>query len=357
MSKLLRLGIFLAVIMALTLSFACEGDQGPQGPAGDPGDPGDPGQDLSIAPPNDMYFSIGVFNQYDGVEMNYRSKDFIKITFDTSAANNATTVIGLFLDRAPKIDGADGDVDEWGVNDEIFESRIQLIDVAGTNNYTPQVTMRCVYDEDYIYFYMYWEEFSNNFGIGESRNFEEWVYEGFGDEAAFEPTGSEDRVMLMFVTEPGFVPAEGDQIMNGGLENVSLSSAYRIDVWDWRASLTDLVGFADDGYLVYDGSSLSDLMGDAGGAAFMKNIDADAPAWMYYNDPSANGDYPFFFRYATPFVDDGNFARSNTIPGYMALVPYGDRGNITAASSFATKFWTVEIKRARNTGSGNDVQF
>ena len=357
MSKLLRLGIFLAVIMALTLSFACEGDQGPQGPAGDPGDPGDPGKDLSTAPPNDMYFSVGVFNQYDGTEMNYRSKDFVKITFDTTIVADDTTVVALYLDRAPQLDGLDGDVDEWGINDEIFESRIQLTDIAGTNTFTPQLTFRCAYDEDFVYFFMYWEEFSNNFDVGESRNFEEWVFEGFGEDAAFEPTGSEDRVMLMFVTEPGFVPAEGDVLMNGGLENAAFSSAYRIDVWDWRASLTDLVGFADDCYMIYDGSSISDLMGDVGGAAFMKNIDGDVPAWMYYNDPGANGDYPFYFRLAQPFVDEGNFSRTNTIPGYMALIPYGDRGNISVGSSFATRYWTVEMKRARNTGSGNDVQF
>jgi hypothetical protein len=369
MFRLLRLGIILMSILALTFVLACEGDQGPQGSQGDQGDPGDPGQDLAVQPPNDIYFSLAVFNQFDGSEIEYRSDDFIKISFDTTQTPDADLVVAPFLEQAPKIDGEDGDIDEWGVGEDLWESDILLEGVFGYDNEIDTVMIRCAYDATYIYFLLTWEETKIDsmeedtlvmhiFEQAETRKLEEWVYSGFGDEARFIADGAEDRLWMMFLTDPDYVPVDGqDALLNGGLANASFGvSSMRVDVWDWRAALTDMAGFADDGYLVYEGGTAGDIMFDAGGAAFMKNINDTVPAWMYYTDPNADADYPFWFRYGVVFSPD-NWIRNSTIPGYMAMIPYGDRGNVHAASFFQAPRWTVEFKRLRNTGSGNDIQF
>jgi len=357
MVRLMRLGVVLLSILALTIGRACEGDQGPQGPPGNQGDPGEPGQDLTIAPPEDVYFSIAVLNQFDGEEFNYRSQDFIRITFDTTETPGSALVVGVYLPHAPDLDGEDGDIDEWSTTDELFESDIPLSGVIGTDNGISTISVRCAYDESFIYFFLTWAEVAGNMQIGANRNLQEWQT-AEPNNFTGDIIGSEDRVWMMFIEDPSYIPSTSDCLLECGLDNASFSDSLHIDVWDWRASVTDLVGFADDCYLKYKTGVSVVINGDVGGPAFMRNINAEGtlPAWMAYNDPSANANYPFFFRSAIPFRN-GNFLAFSTIPGYMALIPYGDRGNIYSASAFQSPRWTVEIKRARNTGSGTDIQF
>jgi Ethylbenzene dehydrogenase len=355
MSRHLRLGMIFMFVMALTFMFACEGDQGLQGPTGETGEPGTPGENLSTTPPDDVYLSLAIFNQFDGVETNYSSTDFLRVTFDDTQTPSPDLVVASFVDRPPILDGEDGDIDEWGDGEDIYESNVSLGDVIGRDNNIGSVRVRCVYDEKYIYFFLYWEEKAPGFEFSESRNFEEWEYQGFN--LPWETHGSEDRVWLMFLTDLTYVPSTGTDCLAGcGLENASFGSDMMVDVWDWRASLTDVVGFADDGYLYYSGGSNDGIMYDNGGVAFMRNIEDDQPVWMHYKDPGHNADYPFWFRNAVPLKDSG-FVEDKTIPGYMALIPYGDRGQIAAGSVFELPFWTVELRRLRNTGSGNDIQF
>ncbi len=359
MCKLLRLGIILVSVLALSFMLACEGDEGPQGPEGPPGEPGEPGEDLQIAPPDDIYFSLAIFNQFDGTATNYRAHDFLRITFDSTAEPAEDVVVAGYVSAAPEIDGVDGDIDEWGFAEDLFESDVPLEGIVGDDNMISEVSVRCVYDEKYIYFFLTWVEENVLDGPepSESRNLQEWRYLGFGDEAGFEPTGSEDRVWMMFLTDTSYTPGANDCLLECGLDNATLASAMRIDVWDWRASITDLVGFGDDLYMTYSGGAVNGPVGDAGGAAFMRNIDGDEPAWMHYDDPNENALYPFWFRHAVQFVDDGSFSRNSTIPGYMALIPYGDRANVASMGLYENPRWTVEIRRLRNTGSGNDIQF
>ncbi|NIP44387.1 MAG: hypothetical protein GWO41_07370 [candidate division Zixibacteria bacterium] len=354
MFKFLRLGIILMSVLALAFLFACEGDQGPQGPEGEPGEPGDPGEDLTIAPPPDIYFSVAVFNEFDGTEINYRSQDFIQITFDTSQTPSEDLIVGAFVNQSPIIDGSDGDIDEWGVGEDLFESDIPLTGTIGNDNGIIEVSMRCVYDARYVYFFLRWsEESTGEFIESENRNLEEWRNQGVG---TFDPLiiGSEDRAWLMFLTDPSYIPSGADCLLS--CESPVLGMDMKIDAWDWRACLTDLTGYADDGNLMFSGSTLSGFAADAGGGAFMRNELAGLPEWMYYDDPNANGDYPFWFRFAVPF-ENTNWSTNSTVPGYMALLPYGDRADVEAAGMYENTVWTLELKRLRNTGSGNDIQF
>jgi mono/diheme cytochrome c family protein len=53
------------------------------------------------------------------------------------------------------------------------------------------------------------------------------------------------------------------------------------------------------------------------------------------------------------------FAKGDTIPYSISRPSTGSRGDVTAHATYDDKSyrWTLEIKRARNTGDGNDYQF
>ncbi|MBW2459700.1 MAG: hypothetical protein JRI68_34740 [Deltaproteobacteria bacterium] len=53
----------------------------------------------------------------------------------------------------------------------------------------------------------------------------------------------------------------------------------------------------------------------------------------------------------------GGWTNGDTIPGVINRVPTGSRGDVIAVGKFTTDTWVLEIKRARNTGNGDDVVF
>ena len=366
MFKLLRLGIYTASVLVLALLFACEGDTGPQGPQGDPGEPGEPGEDLAAGVPEDFYFSVALFNEDDGTASNYRAKDFVRVTFDTLQEADASTVVGVKLDTPPRLDGEDGDIDEWSPNDELYESDVVLESIVGVDNEISQIQVRAAYDAEFIYMFFMWTEdwvvndIDTVYEISENRHPEEWFYRFDGSEGDFNQEGVEDRLWVMFITGD-YVPTESDNLLEGGLGTASFGSDVRIDVWDWRAGATDLVGFADDAYMVYSGGSLGAITGDVGGSCYMENNNNGEPIWMHFHDPNYDADYPFWLRDAVMLADTSSFTSSATIPGYVSLVPYGDRGQVFSGSSYfilaGLEKWAVELKRIRRTGSGNDRQF
>jgi len=352
MFRLMRLGIFVMSILAFALLFACEGDQGPQGPQGPTGDPGEPG--TGLAAPDDFYFSLAVFNEYDGTEAVYRAVDFAKVVCDTSQSPSSDVIVAAYIETPPRIDGDDGDIDEWGIGDDLYESHIPLNYTVGEDNGINEVLIRCVYDQDNIYFFLTWAEPAGD-QSAENRNYREWVIDEVTPDFTISRSGSEDRLWMMFPADDSFVPGETDVLLGTGLDNASIPDM-RVDVWDWRAALTDLVGFADDGYIVVSGSTHDGVKFDTGGPCYFENVNGDMPAWMHYTDPNGQGLYPFWSSDKIPFESSGWVVNQN-IPGYIAMVPYGDRADVNAASIKSQIGWTVEFKRARFSGSGNDKQF
>jgi hypothetical protein len=46
-----------------------------------------------------------------------------------------------------------------------------------------------------------------------------------------------------------------------------------------------------------------------------------------------------------------------SLPGIITMIPSGSRADVYTAARFDNGFWTVEMKRARRTHNGDDVQF
>jgi hypothetical protein len=69
----------------------------------------------------------------------------------------------------------------------------------------------------------------------------------------------------------------------------------------------------------------------------------------------ADGPYWIVDSEKIPFVD--TFEAGDEIPGIIVSRPDGDRGQIDGVAEYADGRWTLEIRRARATGSEFDVQF
>lgn len=89
------------------------------------------------------------------------------------------------------------------------------------------------------------------------------------------------------------------------------------------------------------------------------------PAYMSYRD-FAGGNYGNSNRNQSKFeshdaipIQKIKFAKGDTIPYSISRPSTSSRGDVTAFATFDEKTyrWTLEIKRARNTGDGNDYQF
>ena len=137
-----------------------------------------------------------------------------------------------------------------------------------------------------------------------------------------------------------------------------------VDAWSWGAATTRPVGTADDWSVTASGKKP-----DVGQGPYFDNfVEPDSvPLYMNRRDPNlrtsegtkmSTPTYPLWFFEAVGFSwtgwtqDWGCF-----VPGIVTTIPSESRADIYAAASFDNGTWTVEIKRARKTHHGDDVQF
>jgi hypothetical protein len=68
---------------------------------------------------------------------------------------------------------------------------------------------------------------------------------------------------------------------------------------------------------------------------------------------------PLWVWEATPFNPALAWAAGDSFPGVYARLPSGSRADVRASARFdaTTGTWTLELKRARNTGNRDDVAF
>ncbi len=143
----------------------------------------------------------------------------------------------------------------------------------------------------------------------------------------------------------------------------NLPANYLVDVWSWGAGTSNPVFIADDWVITSEGKKP-----DFGKAPYLSNyvLPDSIPLYMYYLDPNyksalnLNTDlFPFWDYDAVGYSTRNWFInRAVYIAGYVTTIPNGSRADVYAAASFDTPSkWTLEMKRARNTGNGDDVQF
>ena len=272
-----------------------------------------------------------------------------------------------------------------------------------------EVTIGSAWDEDFIYFLVQWEDINHD--ASTNRNL--WTYDGksWNKKKHVKPNAgapvasainkrdevfgkeSEDRVFFMFPVRDmqrnfraGGLGCAAYCHANAELSAVTTEGAVgedvaamhtnvpkdKADVWHWMSTRTLPSHTLKDGHLVYGIGDYNGRKADKGNNSTVDNdtkklkmSKKSQPAYMSYRD-FAGGNYGKSGKNQTKFeshdaipIQKIKFAKGETIPYSISRPSTGSRGDVTAFATFDDKSyrWTLEIKRARNTGDGNDYQF
>jgi hypothetical protein len=146
----------------------------------------------------------------------------------------------------------------------------------------------------------------------------------------------------------------------------TLPSDLFVDVWAWGAGLTRPVACADDWVLTGSG-----LRPDVGNAPYFSNwIYPDSiPRFQNRRDPNVRTaasltavTYPLWYYDIVGYSRKGWGGESQSacyLPGIITTIPSGSRADVYAMGKFDSGggLWTLELRRARRTSSGDDLQF
>lgn len=377
--------IFSLLLLLLTLNFiGCEGDQGVQGPEGPQGPDGEDGADASNDPPGDMYFGMAIGNNSG---YNHNGKHLLRLTFNQDETPSGDVVVCYKLDKPPVIDGQDKGEDDWGSDFFSTGSTIPLNTLRGADSRIGQAEMRAGYDDEYVYFMVRWQEVriettltvypdpinypdstinvdSTLFNNTADWSPQRWKF-SVSDLSWAQQAKDEDRLLLYWDISgvSGWSSLGSSLIYHGADSSLYLDGSGLVDVWHWKAGKTGLIGFFDDEVVSSDG-----LIADQGSPAFVPNYamteTGPLPRWMHRLDPAGNDNFspPLYLYDTTPFISLADWRDNNTILGYVAVLPLGGRSDIESSPSDAaweagSNYWTVEFRRPRNTGHGDDVRF
>jgi hypothetical protein len=390
MKKLMMLIISGLVAILLLQVIGCEGNAGNRGNNGDPGDPGNP---YNQPVPNNRYFALAVGNNSANA---HNGAPKLYLAFDTLHANAGDTVVCQRLtgSRVPEVDGIDGGNTEWGDKfTDVILGKMVLRD-----NKIEAARVRAAYDQNYIYFQVKWTEVADSaLGLTAAENLHpsEWVFDSlpttyeankrteFWSRVAI---GDEDRVMLMFeITRLNWFEHDGclvtchagtifNQPPYGSNYHSTKSGQARMDIWSWSSITSNPTGYANDKYMdgtgqiedPYEPSLYTDaIKGDIGRATSMANlhyiftsggISAYRPKYQTTTDPDSIATYPLWDWQITNY-DSTRWRPGFAVPTFISTIPTLSRADIMSRGKFDNGTWTVEFKRLRSTGNGDDTKF
>ncbi|MFQ5887704.1 MAG: ethylbenzene dehydrogenase-related protein, partial [Candidatus Hydrothermarchaeales archaeon] len=144
------------------------------------------------------------------------------------------------------------------------------------------------------------------------------------------------------------------------------------DIWHWKASRTNPVGYADDkwmddtlveGYEEEDKEAAHRADSKVAGG-YRENVNPYKSGPRYYEpNPIDALDAKFILQSeiyngeAIEITSDIVFREGDTIPGYILEKVSGSRGDMEAKGVWEDGVWSLELKRKLNTGHDDDVQF
>ncbi len=354
---------FIIASLAVLTFQVCEG---PAGPAGTAGIDGTDGIDATGLAPAGTYFSLAVNN--NAGDMQFGSFVNYLAFSDTDATVAGTTipqVLSVETVVPPEIDGSLASGEWSGTATTITLERINAfkkydgVDPVGVTS----VSVQSMFDESYIYFQLSWDDAVVH-DEKSKLSFDSTT-------ATWSSSGNEDRFYFMFPITgyegSDYADGNGCEAFCHYDETASNGKGYMytelagqlVDTWQWKASRGNPVGFIHDKHLIYQSSAASGRKGDQGQSAYVENkVQSNGlPKYMHEDDPNANAGYPaaaedFVAFDASVIFDDGA-----TIPGVFLHTPTGSNADVVGVGTHTGSGWIVEVKRARNTGSGDDHQF
>jgi len=263
--------------------------------------------------------------------------------------------------RPPQIDGRDDGVAAWGS----FESTVPMLIGTGTPGIAT-ATLRSVYDSQYIYFFARWTETTDGSQtVAASTARRQYAYNG----TTWSRSGDEDRAYLMFpINDPNFAMGgcvSGCHAAAGSVPaGMAAPRGATWDVWHWKAARTAPSQTADDQWIddgTLNASPNNGRLDDVGISAYVEPGTATLPGSMPALSAAGRGvvNGPLWVWDATPFNPALAWAAGDSFPGVYSRLPSGSRADVRALAQFnaATGTWTLELKRARDTGNADDVVF
>ena len=262
------------------------------------------------------------------------------------------------VSTAPTLDGVGGDA-AWA------EATEYMVTVGESEEHANdfgvvEVGLTAVKTSTDLYIKAVWDDPSGTENV--SKN--EWAYA----DGAWGKSGNEDRLFFLF--DMGTNGTQGADCATmcheGGAQEGMWTETGKVDQWHWKAARTAPIHHADDKYMDNnytdnDGNVLED-----GGHH------GDSKTRGLYNDNKSNN----MPKYSGPLTDgflilpagntdaDAYFtafdttATSGTFRGYwLDENADGSRADVTAYSNYSNGTWTVEFKRALNTGNADDAVF
>lgn len=310
------------------------------------------------------------------VSPDYPEEAVISQKVDTAPAEDAT-VDALWSDVAgiiipTKVPAYDiGDPDIWWNE---YEGK------------TMHVTMKSVYTENDIYFLFQWndaEDSKTRQAWYYHQDSTEWLQMGkkhpdkFGNDPAYE-----DKFTMFWNLSISDFQTNGCSNLCHGDEMKTNVAGERADIWHWKRDRTGPVSQVDDKYLDPTGRH-----GDDGESAYSYNAQdlvtstGDTVAAPLYWIPDRT-DYHWILKSEVDdgtakeivdldstgnFIDEvGNvlnkadfgYTSNKVISSLYNIKPgTGSRGDISAWHDWSNNTWTLKVKRARDTGNDDDVQF
>lgn len=349
--------------------------------------------------PADTYFSVAVVeNGHNHSGANKLFLDFQSAPFGLPDAS-----IGAMVSREVTLGTItmDGSAADWDpVNTMTFTGVVQdnhplseFIDAQPT-----VIQINSVWDTNDVYFLVQWQDAGHNASVRKDK----WIFGNQGNGEAgwnkqvhsgavagtpnanavnvdhkLAKTESEDRIFFMFPivdTENNFTDAgrgcafycHGNLAQQTSYTNYT-GKGYSImrtnvagdtaDIWHWKAARTEPSGVADDKYLGFATGISSGRFSDSGTSAYSGNALSGAnPTSMHISGLSYLTDRLFDFD-AIAYA--GIAANGDEIPASISRPSLGSRSDVETAAFFnpATNMWTVEFRRARDTGNADDHQF
>lgn len=256
---------------------------------------------------------------------------------------------------------------------------------------TVDVTLKALYDENYIYIYATWPDPTEN-TIRDT-----WIYDADKgwqrwSEAGNEMAKNEDRILFIWNIDEsveGFNVA-GCAITCHGDRHYTNAEGERTDTWQWRASVTNPAGYVEDkywdntakegtyseareagrhidevtivGYTGQDAQAVSGGYRDNSQSVLIDGSAVKIPRY-YQPSPTDETDAKFLFQgeiergKAVEVTKDTTVENGTTVPGYILERPVGSQGDIASKGVWLDGGWHVELKRELDTGHDDDVLF
>jgi hypothetical protein len=344
---------FMAICSLAIFMIGCTGDEGPDGPPGFPGIVGPPGPNLAISPIATQAFGILIANS-TAADLVGAAK--VTLTSDTNSTPGSDRVVARRLDQAPVIDGIDGGSSEWGIAEA---STILLDSLFGEYNGISSAQVRVAYDRQYLYMQVKWTEISlGSFAPSKDVNKGMWEYDSTSRPAKWIRTGGEDMLYL------GWQLTSITGWNSNGIKAIYDGTAFRTpvseeiaDLWVWQSTQTNYSGFLGDKIVRYaDAGDASQFDAGTLPAFVMENsATSNRPTYMKTGSPRSGTSYPLNSYEFAKFDTGIKWVNRATIPGYISFIPSGSTADVQSIANYDNGTWTVELRRLRQTGNGDDT--